>query len=567
MDLELKPLPDNLEYVFLEEPSFLHVIISSQLSAQTKGKLVSVLKKHKEAFAWKRLHSLVSAHHLQAPDTIRDDQDTGIICPITDSPWVSPIHCVPKKGGITVVTNENDELVITRTFKGWQVCIDYRKLNEATAKDHFPLPFMDQMLERLAGNKYSCFLDGECLSGYAMPDHHSIGECLAIFHVMIEDFVEVFMDDSPSLETLSTIGAVLEFNIEIKDRKGTENVAADHLSRIKNDKSSDDNDVDDNFPRETLMEINTKDEPWFADFANYLEPYLSKICSDGIIRRCVSGSETRTILDQCHYRPIGGHYGPNVTAKKVLESDAPVTRTASAAAKPCQGDSFEFYLITGSIYTDQRGTVVFLTVAASKNVENGKPKTANDTTKGRNEEVTKNEKAEQEMIEPTSIAKALSDSSWVEAMQEELLQFKLQQVWILVDLPNGKKAIGTKWVFKNKKDERGIMIRNKARLVAQGHRQEEGIDYEEVFAPVARIEAIRLFLAYASFMGFLVYQMDVKSAFLYGTIEEGKVKVTSKHLRFKDPDHPNKFYKVVKALYGLHQAPRAWYETLANYLV
>ncbi|GJR92247.1 putative ribonuclease H-like domain-containing protein [Tanacetum coccineum] len=124
--------------------------------------------------------------------------------------------------------------------------------------------------------------------------------------------------------------------------------------------------------------------------------------------------------------------------------------------------------------------------------------------------------------EPTSIAKALSDSSWVEATQEELLQFKLQKVWILVDLPFGKKAIGTKWVYRNKKDKRGIVIRNKARLVAQGHRQEEGIDYEEVFALVARIKAIRLFLAYASFMGFLVYQMDVKSAFLYGTIEEEK---------------------------------------------
>ncbi|GKA53798.1 putative ribonuclease H-like domain-containing protein [Tanacetum coccineum] len=168
-------------------------------------------------------------------------------------------------------------------------------------------------------------------------------------------------------------------------------------------------------------------------------------------------------------------------------------------------------------------------------------------------------------IEPTSISKALSDSSWVEAMQEELLQFKLQQVWILVDLPIGKRAIGTKWVFKNKKDERGIMIRNKARLVAQGHRQEEGIDYEEVFAPVARIEAIRLFLAYASFMGFLVYQMDVKSAFLYGTIEE-EVYVTQPP-GFKDPNHPDKVYKVVKAFYGLHQAPRAWYKTLANYLL
>nr|GEX06788.1 putative ribonuclease H-like domain-containing protein [Tanacetum cinerariifolium] len=103
---------------------------------------------------------------------------------------------------------------------------------------------------------------------------------------------------------------------------------------------------------------------------------------------------------------------------------------------------------------------------------------------------------------------------------EELLQFKMQKVWVLVDLPHGKRAIGTKWFFKNKKDERGIVVRNKARLFAQGHTQEEGIDYEEVFAPVARIEAIRLFLAYASFMGFMVYQMDVKSAFLYGNIEE-----------------------------------------------
>ncbi|GJV01827.1 putative ribonuclease H-like domain-containing protein [Tanacetum coccineum] len=145
-------------------------------------------------------------------------------------------------------------------------------------------------------------------------------------------------------------------------------------------------------------------------------------------------------------------------------------------------------------------------------------------------------------IEPTSIAKALSDSSWVEAMQEEILQFKLQQVWILVDLPSGKRSIGTKWVFKNKKDERGIVNRNKA-----------------------RIEAIRLFLAYDSFMGFLVYQMDVKSGFLYGTIEEEDY--VTQPPGFKDLDHPNKVYKAVKALYGLYQAPRAWYETLANYLL
>ncbi|GJR59151.1 putative ribonuclease H-like domain-containing protein [Tanacetum coccineum] len=123
-------------------------------------------------------------------------------------------------------------------------------------------------------------------------------------------------------------------------------------------------------------------------------------------------------------------------------------------------------------------------------------------------------------VEPKKIAQALDDESWVEAMQEELLQFKIQKVWALVDLPYGKKAIGIKWVYRNKIDERGIVVKNKPRLVAQGHKQKEGIDYEEVFAPVARVEAIRLFLAFASFMNFLVYQMDVKSAFLYDTIEK-----------------------------------------------
>nr|GEV69606.1 retrovirus-related Pol polyprotein from transposon TNT 1-94 [Tanacetum cinerariifolium] len=122
---------------------------------------------------------------------------------------------------------------------------------------------------------------------------------------------------------------------------------------------------------------------------------------------------------------------------------------------------------------------------------------------------------------------------------EELLQFKMQKVWVLVDLPNGKRAIGTKWVSRNKKDEIGVVVRNKARIDAKGHTKEEGIDYEEVFTLVARIEAIRLFLAYASFMIFMVYQMDVKSAFLCETSEE-------------------EVYKVVKALYGLHQAPRVW---------
>ncbi|GJQ92085.1 putative ribonuclease H-like domain-containing protein [Tanacetum coccineum] len=134
-------------------------------------------------------------------------------------------------------------------------------------------------------------------------------------------------------------------------------------------------------------------------------------------------------------------------------------------------------------------------------------------------------------IEPKKISEALEDESWVDAMQEELLQFKIREVWILVDLPYGKKATGTKWVYRNKKDERGVVVRNKATLVAQGYRQEERIDYDE---------------------------MDVKSAFLYGTIDE-EVYV-SQPLSFVDPKFPKKVYKVVKALYGLHQAPRACHD-------
>ncbi|GKC76577.1 putative ribonuclease H-like domain-containing protein, partial [Tanacetum coccineum] len=149
--------------------------------------------------------------------------------------------------------------------------------------------------------------------------------------------------------------------------------------------------------------------------------------------------------------------------------------------------------------------------------------------------------------EPKKVVQALKDPSWIEAMQEELLQFKLQEVWTLVELPNGKRAIGTKWVFKNKKDERGTVIKNKARLVTQGYTQEEWIGYDEVFAPVARIEAIRLFLAYASFKDFVVYQMDVNSAFLYGKIEE-EVYVCQLP-SFEDPDFPDRRGKIDKTLF------------------
>ncbi|KAI3757561.1 hypothetical protein L6452_05102 [Arctium lappa] len=159
------------------------------------------------------------------------------------------------------------------------------------------------------------------------------------------------------------------------------------------------------------------------------------------------------------------------------------------------------------------------------------------------------------LIEPKKTDDALRDPNWVSAMQEELTEFSRNKVWNLIPRPSDKTVIGTKWVFRNKLDEHGTVTRNKARLVAQGYRQEEGIDYDETFAPVARLEAIRLFLAYAVYKDFIVYQMDVKSAFLNGKLNE-EVYVEQPP-GFYDPKHPNYVYKLDKALYGLKQAPRA----------
>ncbi|KAJ9546514.1 hypothetical protein OSB04_019057 [Centaurea solstitialis] len=154
-------------------------------------------------------------------------------------------------------------------------------------------------------------------------------------------------------------------------------------------------------------------------------------------------------------------------------------------------------------------------------------------------------------IEPTRVSDALQDSDWVTAMQEELNQFEALKVWCLVKLPESKSVIDTKWLFKNKRDANNIIVRNKARLVAKGYRQQEGIDYDETFAPVARLEAIRMFLAYAAYKDFTVFQMDVKTAFLYGHLKE--------EVYVAQPED--------KALYGLKQAPRAWYEELSKHLL
>nr|GEY85367.1 reverse transcriptase domain-containing protein [Tanacetum cinerariifolium] len=250
-EVELKDLPPHLEYAFLDGDNKLPVIISKELGDEEKSALIKVLKSHKRAIAWKLsdiqgvnpkfcTHKILMEedykpavqHQRRVNPKIHDIikkeveklLDAGLIYPISDSPWVSPVHCVPKKGGFTVVKNEENELILTRLVTGWRVCIDYRKLNEATRKDHFPLPFMDQMLERLARNEFYCFLNGffgyfqipidprdqenltfTCPYGTFTYRRMPFGLCnapgtfqrcmLAIFDDMVEKTMEVFMDD------------------------------------------------------------------------------------------------------------------------------------------------------------------------------------------------------------------------------------------------------------------------------------------------------------------------------------------------------------------------------------
>nr|GEX02965.1 retrotransposon protein, putative, unclassified [Tanacetum cinerariifolium] len=167
--------------------------------------------------------------------------------------------------------------------------------------------------------------------------------------------------------------------------------------------------------------------------------------------------------------------------------------------------------------------------------------------------------------EPKNIQEAMADSVWIESMQEELHQFDRLDVWELVDRPLCNNVINMKWLWKNKRDKDNTVIQNKSRLVAKGYAQKEGVYFEESFALVARLEAVRLFIVYAAHKSFTVYQMDVKTAFLYGPLKE-EVYVNQPD-SFVDPYHPDKVYRFKKALYGLKQAPRAWYDELSNFLV
>ncbi|GJR26598.1 retrovirus-related pol polyprotein from transposon TNT 1-94 [Tanacetum coccineum] len=168
-------------------------------------------------------------------------------------------------------------------------------------------------------------------------------------------------------------------------------------------------------------------------------------------------------------------------------------------------------------------------------------------------------------IEPNNIKEAMADHSWIESMQDKLNQFDRLQVWELVPRPEGKNVIALKWLWKNKCDAENIVVQNKTRLVAKGYKKEEATDFEKSFAPVARLEAVQMFIAYAAHENITIFQMDVKTDFLNGPLKE-EVYV-SQPKGFIDPEFPNHIYRLKKDLYGLKQTPRAWYDTFSSFLI
>ncbi|GJT69865.1 reverse transcriptase domain-containing protein [Tanacetum coccineum] len=518
-ELELKDLPSHLEYAYLEENDKLPVIIAKDLKDNEKDALLKVLKSHKRAIAWKitdikGIDPRFCTHKILMEDdykpTVQSQRrvnpkihevikkevlkllDAGMIYPISDSPWVSPVHCVPKKGGITVVANEENELILTRLVTGWRVCIDYRKLNKATRKGYFQIPIDPQDQEKTTFTcPYGTFAYRRMPFGLCNAPGTFQRCMMAIFHDMIEKTMEVFMDDfsvfgdsfdsclsnlekilkrllnrslpklpsylsrigtslsnSCVIKVMSAIGAVLgqrrskhfqpihyasktmteaqihytttekemlavvyafekfrpylvlsksivytdhsalkylmnkqdakprllrwvlllqEFDITIRDKKGSENLAADHLSRLENPHKDvlENKDINEHFPLETLGVISSESTPWFADYANYHagnfiikgmttqqkrkffkdvkhyfwdDPYLFRICADQIIRRCVHGQEAIDILRACHEGPTGGHHSANLTARKVFDAGffwPTIYRDAHTMIKSC----------------------------------------------------------------------------------------------------------------------------------------------------------------------------------------------------------------------------------------
>nr|GEW11453.1 DNA-directed DNA polymerase [Tanacetum cinerariifolium] len=361
---ELKELPSHLEYAFLEESNKLPVIIAKDLKDVEKEALIKVLKSHKRAIARKifdikgidpRLctHKILMEEDYKPAvqsqrrvnpkihDVIKKEViklfDAGMIYPISDSPWVSPIHYVPKKGGMIVVANENNELIPMRLVTSWKVCIDYRNLNDATRKDHFPLPFMDQMLERLTGNEFYCFLDG--FSGYFQipidPQDQEKTTFTCPYGTFAYRRMPFGLCNAP--DTFQRKGIVLGHKISksgIKVDRAKVDVIAKlpHPTTVKGVRSflgrasfyrrfiQDFSKIAS--PMTHLLE---KETPFVfykecVDAFNTLKKKLTEAPILVIFRRCVHGQEAFDILKACHEVPTGGYHGANLTTKKVFDA-------------------------------------------------------------------------------------------------------------------------------------------------------------------------------------------------------------------------------------------------------
>nr|GEW16942.1 reverse transcriptase domain-containing protein [Tanacetum cinerariifolium] len=400
--VELKDLPPHLEYAFLEGDDKLPVIIAKDLKDEEKTALIKVLKSHKQAIAWQLsdikginlefcTHKILMKddfkpavqHHIRVNPKIHDVikkevlklLDAGLIYPILDSPWVSPVHCVPKKGGFTIVENKENELIPTRLVTGWRVCIDYEKLNDATRKDHFSLPFMDQILDRLAGNEYYCFLDGfwgyfqiprdpqdqekttfTCAYGMfayrRMPfglcntpgtfqrtclshldkmlkqckdtnlclsrekSHFMVKEGIVLGHKISKNGIEVDkvkVDVIAKLPHPTTIKECIEAFQTLKKKLTEAPILVAPDWDLPFELMCDASD----FTIGNVVPIKNK---FLKDVKHYFwdDPFLFKICADQVIQRCVHGQEIVDILKAFHNRPTEGHHGPNHTAKKVM---------------------------------------------------------------------------------------------------------------------------------------------------------------------------------------------------------------------------------------------------------
>nr|GEV20069.1 reverse transcriptase domain-containing protein [Tanacetum cinerariifolium] len=331
-EIKLKDLPSHLEYAFLEGTDKLPIIISKELKDDEKAALLKILMEDNFKPAVQHQRRVNPKIHEVIKKEVIKLLDARLIYPISDRPWVSLVHCVPKKGVMTVVENEDNELIPTRLVTGWRVCIDYQKLNDATRKDHFPLLFIDQMLERLSRNEYYCFLDGfsdifkylltrktkirppshnlmerlptnVCLLVYVMlwarskdkmlkrcedtnlvlnweKSHFMVKKGIVLGHKILKSGIEVdkakvgVIAKLPHSTTVKGILLLHEFDVIIRDKKGAENLVADHLARLENPHQSDleKKEIMETFPLETLRMVTFygySSTPWFADIANY----------------------------------------------------------------------------------------------------------------------------------------------------------------------------------------------------------------------------------------------------------------------------------------------------------